>query len=109
MKDRTTIQLSESLRKELRQLAARRDVSYQQLLSDMVLVFKELERDKTILSVPSILADKVRSIISDTSFKTLSDYVAFLLRLVLYENVKLDTQKDMERLKKKLKALGYLA
>ena len=42
MDNRTTIQVTEDLRKELKVLAAARDESYQKVLKDMVEVFKEL-------------------------------------------------------------------
>ena len=59
MEDRTTIQVSEKLRKELRILASKRDISYQELLNDMISVFKELDRENTIVSVPTKLAEKI--------------------------------------------------
>ena len=107
MENRTTIQLSEKLRQELRVLAAKRDISYQELLSDMITVFKELDREKTIISIPRRLATKVDEKIKGTDISSTSEYVTFLLRMVLSEDAKLES-KDEERIKQRLKKLGYL-
>ena len=107
MENRTTIQLSEGLRKELRILASQRDVSYQELLKDMISVFKELDKQKTIISIPSKLADNIRESIKDTDMSSVSEYVTFLLRMVLAEDADI-TGSDEAKIKKKLEKLGYL-
>ncbi len=107
MENRTTIQVSEELRKKIRVLAAKRDISYQKLLSDMISVFEELDRDKTIISIPSKLADKLHNTIKDTDFKTISEYVTFLIRLILYEKTEKSKEIDVTKVKKRLKELGY--
>jgi Arc/MetJ-type ribon-helix-helix transcriptional regulator len=110
LENRTTIQVSEDLRKQLKVLAARRDISYQELLQDMISVFKELNQEKTIISIPSMLADKVNDKIQKTDFASVSDYTTFVLRQMLMESA--DKQKisasDEERIKDKLRKLGYL-
>ena len=107
MENRTTIQVSDELRKELKTLAARRDISYQELLSDMISIFKELDKDKTIISIPSGLADKLKANIRN-DFRNLSDYVAFLLRLLLYEKTVKGKVGNEDKIKKRLKELGYM-
>ncbi|UCD03742.1 MAG: hypothetical protein JSW73_04350 [Candidatus Woesearchaeota archaeon] len=107
MKNRTTIQVSENLRKELRILASNRDISYQELLSDMISVFKELDREKTIVSIPSKLSNKLKDKIKDTDISSVSEYVTFMLRLILSEDVKL-SESDEIKIKKRLENLGYL-
>ncbi|HHQ44935.1 MAG TPA: hypothetical protein ENN13_02230 [Candidatus Altiarchaeales archaeon] len=107
MDTRTTIQVTEDLRRELKVLAAARDEPYQKVLEDMVEVFKELDRDKTIISIPAKLAEKVQKNISKTDFETLSDYVTFLLRVMLYEKGD-DAGQDVEKIRERLKKLGYL-
>ncbi len=107
MENRTTIQVSEGLRKKIRVLAAKRDISYQKLLSDMISVFGELDKDKTIISIPSKLADKLHNTIKDTDFKTISEYVTFLIRLILYEKAEKSKEIDVTKVKKRLKKLGY--
>ena len=77
MEDRTTIQVSEKLRKELRMLAAKRDLSYQELLSDMISVFKELDKEKTIVSIPGGLAEKIKTQVKETDISSISEYIAF--------------------------------
>ncbi len=107
MEDRTTIQVSGGLRKQLRVLAAKRDISYQRLLSDMISVFEELEKDKTVISIPTKLSETVKEKIKQTDFRSVSEYLTFIMRLILYENAETSKQ-DIKNIKKKLKSLGYL-
>jgi len=104
---RTTIQLDDETRKKLKVLASERDVSYQKLLEDMISVFRELNKTKTIISIPSSLSDKIKEKMEGTDIKSVSEYVTFLLRLVLSEDNGLD-KKGQERIKKQLKNLSYL-
>ena len=110
MDDRTTIQISAKLRKELRILASKRDVSYQEILKDMINIFKELDREKTIISIPNKLSKRIESKIKDTDINSVSEYITFLLRLTLseYQDKTTISEKEGEILKKKLKSLGYL-
>ena len=110
MENRTTIQVSEDLRKQLKVLAARRDISYQELLKDMISVFKELDREKTIISIPALLAGKINEKIQKTDFSSVSDYTSFVLRQMLIETVdkRRISSSDEEKIKDKLKKLGYL-
>jgi len=108
MQSRTTIQLSTELRQELRTLAARRDVSYQELLSDMVSVFKELDREKTVISIPRGLARRIEDSIQDTDFTSVSEYVTFVLRTVLMESGGKASLDNEEVVREKLRALGYI-
>jgi Arc/MetJ-type ribon-helix-helix transcriptional regulator len=107
MENRTTIQVSEELRKKLRVIAARRDISYQELLSDMISVFDELEKDKTIISIPAKLSETIKEKIKDTDFRNVSEYVTFILRLLLYEKAEISMEKNTEKIKNRLKKLGY--
>ena len=107
MENRTTIQITEDLRKELRKLSSNRDISYQELLKDMIDVFKELDPNKTIISIPENLSKKIQDKIEPTDIKTVSEYVVFILRMVLSEPDA--TNQELEStIKKKLKDLGYL-
>lgn len=107
MKNRTTVQVSEDLRKELRILASKRDISYQELLNDMISVFKELDRERTIVSIPSKLSNKIKEKISGTDMPSVSEYVTFILRLILSEDTDIK-KSDESKIKEKLKKLGYL-
>ena len=65
----------------------------------------------TTVSIPTELADKCRRHIKDTGFKNLSDYVTYILREIV--SAKGDWEKagdraDEERVKEKLRKLGYL-
>ncbi len=110
MENRTTIQVSEDLRKQLKVIAARRDISYQELLQDMISVFKELNQEKTIISIPSMLAARINGKIERTDFSSVSEYTTFILRQMLMESA--GKQKisatDEEKIKDKLRKLGYL-
>ena len=108
MENRTTIQVSEKLRKELRILSSKRDISYQELLNDMITVFKELDKERTIVSIPAMLSKKIEEHIKGTDIKTVSEYVTFMLRLILSEKDSGVSNSDENRIKKKLKRLGYL-
>ena len=110
MENRTTIQVSEDLRKQLKVLAARRDISYQELLQDMISVFRELDREKTIISIPAMLAGKINEKISKTDFSSVSEYTAFVLRQMLLESADKEkiSDSDEEKIKDKLRKLGYL-
>lgn len=110
MDDRTTIQLSEKLRRELRILASKRDISYQELLKEMINVFKEVDNEKTIISIPNKLSKKIEEKIKDTDISSVSEYVTLLLRFVLAEsrNKTVISGKEEELVKDKLKSLGYL-
>ena len=107
VENRTTIQISEDIRKELKILASKRDISYQQLLTDMIEVFKELDQNKTIISIPSKLSEKIKNNIKETDMSSVSEYITFLLRMVLSENISLE-KSDKKKIKNKLKNLGYL-
>lgn len=76
----------------------------------MISVFKELNQEKTIISIPAMLANKVNEKIQKTDFSSVSDYTTFVLRQMLMESA--DKQKisasDEERIKDKLRKLGYL-
>lgn len=110
MDERTTIQVPAKLRKELRILASKRDISYQELLKDMISIFKELDREKTIISIPKGLSKRIENQIENTDIKSVSEYVTFVLRLILSENAdKINiSKKEAELIKNRLKSLGYL-
>lgn len=107
MQNRTTIQISEKIRKELRTLAAERDENYQELLGDMISVFRELDKDKTIISIPKGLAEKIKQTTKGSDFSSISEYATFILRLMIYEEAKKE-KIDEKAIKQKLKSLGYI-
>ena len=74
----------------------------------MVEVFKELDSDKTIISIPSGVAKKVKDKLKETDFKSLSEFNTFMLRMTLTENSKGDISGNEKKIKEKLKRLGYI-
>ncbi len=68
-------------------------------------------RRYTTISIPIQLYEKVKHMIEGTGFSSVSDYVTYVLRELVasYEESKLDfTREDEERIKRRLRALGYL-
>ena len=68
-------------------------------------------RRYTTISIPVPLYEKVKKMIEGTGFSSVSDYVTYVLRELVasYEESKLDfTREDEERIKRRLRALGYL-
>ncbi|MBW2990330.1 CopG family transcriptional regulator [Candidatus Woesearchaeota archaeon] len=74
----------------------------------MISVFKELNKEKTIVSIPTGLADKTKEQIKKTDISSISEYITFVMRLVLSEKETPFNEKDEEIIKSKLKKLGYL-
>jgi len=67
----------------------------------------------TTVSIPTSLYKRIRYLIENSGFKSVSDYVTYVLREVVFmhESEKLRepfSSEDIERIKQKLKALGYL-
>ncbi|RLF58574.1 MAG: CopG family transcriptional regulator [Thermoplasmata archaeon] len=72
------------------------------------------EKDKgkyTTVSIPMTLAEKLKKKIEGTGFTSLSSYVTYVLR-ELVANMEEDdeafSKEDEERIKERLRALGYL-
>lgn len=65
----------------------------------------------TTVSIPTILFKKIEERIKGTGFPSVSGYVAYVLREVVVED-EVDNEpfskEDEERVKEKLRALGYL-
>ncbi len=115
MEERTTIQVSEETRKRLKILASRRDSSYEELLDDMMKVFAELDKTKTLISIPAPLAEKIKARCAGTGFNSVSEYAAYVLREVIAsageeekEPQKENSKSDEEKVKQRLRNLGYL-
>ena len=71
------------------------------------------KRKFTTISIPVPLYEKVKKLIKGTGFTSVSDYVTFILREIIAsveEDLKKEpfTKEDEERIKRRLKALGYL-
>jgi Arc/MetJ-type ribon-helix-helix transcriptional regulator len=60
------------------------------------------------VSLPLPLINKIKKNIKNTGFKSISDYVTFILREIFAESKgKPFSVKDREQVKKRLKILGY--
>ena len=75
------------------------------------------ESNITTISIPKVLADKLKKRIEGTGFNSISSYVVYILRQIvsnIEENEKKDDREafskgDEEEVKKRLKNLGYLS
>ena len=80
---------------------------------DGVGVGKERKREKekfTEVLIPTSLFEKVRERIKGTGFSSVSGYVTYVLREVLSEEEEEEvfSKEDEEKIKARLKALGYI-
>ncbi|RLI90305.1 MAG: CopG family transcriptional regulator [Candidatus Altiarchaeales archaeon] len=70
------------------------------------------EKKYSTVSIPMPLAEKIKERIKGTGFTSVSDYVTFVLREVLSgeeeEEREPFTKEDEEKVKERLRALGYL-
>jgi Arc/MetJ-type ribon-helix-helix transcriptional regulator len=76
----------------------------------------EKETDITTISIPKTLAEKIRKRMEGTGFRSVSSYVTYVLRQVI-SGIEIDEQKkekeaftkeDEEKVKERLRGLGYL-
>jgi len=71
------------------------------------------KRKFTTVSIPVSLYNRIKKLIEGTGFTSVSDYVTYVLReiVAMHEAEKFEepfTPEDVERIKEKLRALGYL-
>ncbi|HEX54811.1 MAG: CopG family transcriptional regulator [Candidatus Altiarchaeales archaeon] len=74
---------------------------------------EEKEKKFTSVSIPVPLFEKIKKRINGTGFTSVSDYVTFVLREILAEEEEDEgeepfTKEDEEKVKERLRALGYL-
>lgn len=67
----------------------------------------------TTVSIPKSLYNRIKKLIEETGFKSVSDYVTYVLREVvaMHESERYEepfSERDLEEIKKRLKALGYI-
>jgi Arc/MetJ-type ribon-helix-helix transcriptional regulator len=66
----------------------------------------------TTISIPTPLAEKIKKRIKGTGFTSLSSYVTYVLREVISgieeESEEVFSKEDEEKVKERLRALGYL-
>jgi Arc/MetJ-type ribon-helix-helix transcriptional regulator len=70
------------------------------------------EKKFTTISIPTQLAEKIKKRIEGTGFHSLSSYATYVLREVLSgveeEDEEAFSKEDEEKVKERLRALGYL-
>ncbi|MFQ6085290.1 MAG: ribbon-helix-helix domain-containing protein [Candidatus Bathyarchaeia archaeon] len=74
-------------------------------------VIRRLEGRFTSVSIPTSLFKRIEQRIRDTGFTSVSGFVAYVLREIIAKEEKMEkpfTEEDEERVKEKLRALGYL-
>ena len=75
---------------------------------------KKKSKKFTTVSIPTPLFKKVEKRISDTGFTSVSSYVTYVLREIVAEEEETQkaedpfTKDDEERVKERLRSLGYL-
>ena len=64
----------------------------------------------TTITIPKQLADKVKEMIENTGFNSVSSFVTYVLRQIMSEASSPEpfSKEDEELVKNRLKALGYL-
>jgi len=64
----------------------------------------------TTVSIPTPLFEKVKKRIKGTGFTSVSSYVTYVLREIVAEEEKEEpfSEEDEERVKSRLRALGYI-
>ncbi|GBC70064.1 hypothetical protein HRbin01_01772 [archaeon HR01] len=77
------------------------------------LILEKTSPGGRLILIPTSLYNRIERLIKDTSFKDPQDYVTFVLRdvVAMHEQGKSDepfTKEDVERVKERLRALGYL-
>jgi Arc/MetJ-type ribon-helix-helix transcriptional regulator len=71
------------------------------------------DKKYTTVSIPTTLYNRIKNLTKGTGFKSVSDYVTYVLREVvaMHEMEKTSEpfgEEDVKRIKDRLKALGYL-
>ena len=71
---------------------------------------EEEEKKFTTISIPTPLFEKIKERIRGTGFTSVSSYVTYILRELLAEKEDEEpfTKEDEERIKARLRALGYI-
>ena len=71
-----------------------------------------METKHTTVSIPKQLYEKIQERIKDTGFTSASDYVTYVLRQVISELEEEQeepfTKEDEEKVKERLRSLGYI-
>jgi len=69
------------------------------------------EKKYTTISIPTPLANKVKERIQGTGFSSVSSYTTYVLRQIVSSDESKDeafSKEDEERIKERLRSLGYI-
>jgi Arc/MetJ-type ribon-helix-helix transcriptional regulator len=70
------------------------------------------KEDKVTIKIPRKLYDHLRSIIEDSGFNSVTDFIVYVMRDIastgMGEGVDSLTREEIEQIRKRLKNLGYL-
>ena len=75
---------------------------------------EEHKVEYTTVSIPKILADKIKERMKGTGFSSVSSYVTYVLRQVLSsieeeeKSIRAFTKEEEEKVKQRLRDLGYI-
>ncbi len=61
-----------------------------------------------VISIPEDILETVQRRLENTKFDSLSDYITFILREIVADDIKSYSTEDKKELKKRLSDLGYL-
>ncbi len=71
-----------------------------------------MAQPKVTIKIPKPLYEHIRELIADSGFNSVTDFVVYVLRDIVYEGRKevsnQFTAEELEQIKRKLKGLGYL-
>lgn len=81
------------------------------MVEDSICEVKNVGKDKVVVHISKGLYEKVKRRVEESDeFKSVEEYVDFLLNEVVKEEeeLKSSTEKDEEKIKQRLKSLGYM-
>jgi len=71
-----------------------------------------MPQNKVTIKIPKPLYDHIKTLIGESGFNSVTDFVVYVLRDIVYaeqkENSSQFSPDELEQIKKKLKSLGYL-
>jgi len=98
---------SEALRQGKARLAGKREPKAGARPKDAA---SEKSRDKVTIKIPRPLYDKLKIVISESGYDSVTDFIVFVLRDLIMSAASSGQSKEaeIENIKQRLKSLGYL-
>ena len=109
--------LSEAQKAKTKRHRSMHDWGIRKIGSVLKLNSNNVSEEKIVVSIQRSLAERIQKRLGNSSFKTMDDYVAYVLDQVLAEietqpsqeqEQKVFSQKDQEEVEQRLKDLGYM-